>query len=326
MSYTITDLSKKIVIKLTTKMTKTIRLRFKRNGSWVNYIYGEPSDGVITYIIPCSDYQIGDVLSSFQLSMGGSYKIGNFNEGLTFLIDGEEYETVYTDRLTTKFLDTNEHTIQAVFKGNSKYSMSYTPKKLFKVNQQSNPSPVPSDLIVLEFVDKQNHYVYKDNQKTTFKLTQGGRPLVNQIVEVVSNHGTTTLQTRADGTVPFYNTTMDAGTFLLRAYYYQNNIVKAITQREVTVDKGEANIDVPENTYSVGDTIQIKFSDPMGNSLSGDKVTVYINEKVYNLSINQSGYMWIRFAHTGTFKFKIVYKGNKNLNAKTVEFTKTVTG
>ena len=64
----------------------------------------------------------------------------------------------------------------------------------------------------------------------------------------------------------------------------------------------------------------------MGNSLSGDKVTVYINEKVYNLSINQSGYMWIRFAHTGTFKFKIVYKGNKNLNAKTVEFTKTING
>ncbi len=324
-SLVITKRSGNLVIKIKSNITSALKLKFKRNGTFQSAINSTYSDNVHTWTIPLSNFSINDELSEFTVFMSGTHNLSSMNEGVTLLIDGEVIATLSSNNYTTKFMETGEHTMQAVYKGNDKYMMACTPQVTFMVQQSTDPSQ--SNQYKLEFVDKTvSKFKYKDNQMVEFLLTQGGVPLGGETVEIVlpPPRNIDSAETKIDGTVATYNTDWGVGTHLLRAFYYVNSIVKAIVQKEIVIEKNNASITYPSRTFSKGEYIAIHFADPLGDKLVGAKASIYINGKAYSNTTDSNGDIKVRFAHTGTFNFKVVFNGNENLKSTTVEFTKTI--
>jgi hypothetical protein len=124
--------------------------------------------------------------------------------------------------------------------------------------------------------------------------------------------------------VSFTNTGYNAGTYKIGAYFYdyQDSADKKVvdsTYKTITIKKAD-----PKITYSTvtkkGQTQYIYFRDNKGNRLPNESVPVYINNKLYTKKTDKNGNIAIAMNTTGNYQFKVAYKGNKNLNKKTVKF------
>ena len=315
-------------------MSSALSLTFKRNGTTQTAINSTINDGTHNWTIPLSNYSIGDTLSNFTVSTTGK-KPWQLDEGVTILLDGKEYDTIYSDSFTMNFDKADEYTLEAVYVGNDKLAMSSTGKKTFVVTQPSveNPSPnasISTGKYKLVFKNKNlSTMTYNDGTEIRFVLTQGGEPVIGKTIEKVTPKSILSSDTNKNGEVYFTNTGFNAGKYKIGAYFYdyQDSADKKIvdsTYKTITIKKANPTITYTTDTVKKGQKVGIYFRDNKGNRIVNEKVPIYLNGKLYTKTTNSNGNIWIKMTNTGTFKFKVAYKGHKNLNKKTVTFTKKI--
>ena len=162
------------------------------------YSYDVLDDGRYEYEfhVLSSDFDIGDVLNRFVMvhdDVNQTVPIWTTEEGVSIFIDGELTETIHKDNFKLKFDNSEVHTVQAIYQGNSQNRMSYTPLKTYRVKQhdEDDDDPKITGKWSLKFnnpsVLKDLHY--NDNKKIQFKLTRGGTAVGGKIVEVIMPTG-----------------------------------------------------------------------------------------------------------------------------------------
>lgn len=331
MAYTVHNPFQKMIIHLSSNITTSLSLSFTRNGVLQSSKTSTINDGVHTWTLPLKIYSVGDVLDDFKVTLSNKY-LWQLDEGITILLNGEEYGTTRTNTFDIKFDKSGKYTLEAVYKGNDMVGMATTGVKTFQVTDppNSSDSQVHTGVYLLEFVNKNlKTLTYNDNTKIEFLLTQGKTPVKAKTIEKVTPTKILSSDTNAKGKVSFINNGYNAGTYKIGAYMYdyQDKTDKKIVNsvyKTITIKKADPKITYSTATVKKGQKVGIYFRDNAGNRLTNEKVPIYINGKLYNKKTNANGNIWIKMTNTGTFKFKVAYKGNKNLNKKTVTFTKKV--
>lgn len=331
LSYIIEDRNDNLIINLTSDIASPLSLKFRRNGTMQSAKYSTINEGVHNWTIPLSNYSLGDVLSDFTLSTSNK-SLWEYDEGVTILLDGKEYDNIHSNSFTMNFDKADEYTLEAVYVGNDKMAMSSTGKKTFAVSQPTieNPSPTQTGKYKLAFKNTNlSTLTYNDGAEIRFVLTQGGSAVRGKTIECVTPKSIRSIDTNKNGEVFYYNTGFDAGKYKLGAYFYdyQDRADKKIvdsTYKTITIKKADPRITYTTATVKKGQKVGIFVRDNKGNRVVNEKVPVYLNGKLYTKTTNSNGNIWFKMTNTGTFKFKITYKGNKNLNKKTVTFTKKI--
>lgn len=318
----ITDRSKTIKIVLESKISHTIYLYYKRNGTLSSGIAStyDSEKNTHTWTIPCSNFSLNDNITDFYTQISGDVNLWKLNEGITWLIDGEETDTKFTYTNSIKFATDGRHTVQAVYKGNDAINMASTPLKSYKIGGQYK----------LQFVNENLNLSYKDRQRVNFKLTNSGVPVQHGIVYMVRGLPYATdepIPTVSTGIAGYVNDTMYAGAVTLGAFYVVDGNVVAQTYKNFFIHKSDPYIEEEGDlTVNKNDYIIINFREVYSNGdpIKGEKVTVYINGAKFTRVINDNGKIGFKATQKGTFKFQVAYRGNDNLNAKTYTFTKKV--
>ncbi|MBP5421664.1 MAG: hypothetical protein J6Y78_04380 [Paludibacteraceae bacterium] len=330
MAYVIHNNYGMINIQLTSNITSALSLSYTRNGTAQSSITSTVTDGVHKWSIPLNQYSLGDTLDNFTVSTTNKY-LWELDEGITILVNGEEYDTIHSNTFPITFDKADKYTIEAVYCGNDLLSMSSTGKTTFQVTQP--PTTEESQIsgnYTLEFVNKNiSSMTYNDNTRIEFVLKKGGHPVRGKTVEKVTPNNIFSSDTNKDGIVGFNNTGYNAGKYKIGAYMYdyQDREDKKIvdsTYKTITIKKANPKI-THSSSVQKGKTMWIYFRDNTSQRIKNEKVQVYINNKLYNKTTDKNGNVGIKMNNTGTFKFKVVYKGNKNLNAKTETFSLKVT-
>lgn len=335
-TYTVTSKAKQLQIVLTPTVynpsNHNFTLSFNRRTSGgseaiTKTATPDSTTGLVTFLIPCKSYNVGDVLSGFRLTWNSGTGVIGRVDGVTFLIDGEEMATQKSNTYTTSWNKVGEHTIQAVYRGNNSYKAQKTVKKTFYVKQDDDGSQ--STIYKLTFLDLQNDtFKYKDGSVIRVKLTQGGNPLDAKTITLSSSRGyTTTATTSTDGIATLSLGNLQVGTHELNVVYEEDNTIQTSNQRTINVTKNNAIIthahDEGKDHYDKGDWIVIRWQEPDDAPLNDRYLPVYINGRAYICETNNNGRTWIQFSNSGTFRFKVVYEGDSNLEYTESEFTIT---
>lgn len=329
----------KLTIRLESNISQQLQLSFKRND-----VAQTPINSTVTirinernshkWIIPLNQFSVGDVLSEFTVTFAGVHHLWEMDEGITILLNGNEVANVRSNTWKHTFDTNGSYNIQAVYKGNHKYAMASTDDKTCYIKIPSDPTPSPSPTpseqgeYNLAFYDKNIKKVkYKDGTRIRVRLTRGGKPSVGKTIQKVypPPHNILSAKTDTNGIATIVNEDWQVGTWKIGAYFALNGKIIDSEYKTIIVEKTDAVITHTEDKLYKGQKLQIHFKEKVsGDKITGEKVSIYINGKVHNKKINKNGNIWIKMNHTGTFKFKVVYKGNKSVNAKTETFTKVI--
>lgn len=361
MSYEILDLHHVLKLTLTTDSTNSIYLRTYVNGSNIvhnpTYVGVPDNDYHLTFIIPHSDYNIGDTITKFELVSDNNTKLYETNEGVVVLLNGSQIpvgkvttvngvDTLMKDNdgnmITENKLSNNkfylnfdkegDYDLQAVYLGNGSNNMSHTDKVHFEVAQpplDEEGTIENTGKYLLRFRDsKIPTLTYQDNTDIYFRLTKGGVPVAGRTIQRVSpNGGVGTASTSSKGLVKMTNTNWNAGKSKIGAYYFDETTNKVITStyRTITIKKGTPVI--TDNFNSAGSFVKgSKYKATLkyrNKAMSKVKLVLYVNGKKTSKTTSSSGVITYPFKSKGTFNLKIVYTGDKNHNA--VELSRKVT-
>lgn len=286
-----------------------------------------------------SDFDIGDVLNRFVMvhdDVNQTVPIWTTEEGVSVFVDGELTETIHKDNFKLKFDNSEVHTVQAIYQGNSQNRMSYTPLKTYRVKQhdEDDDDPKITGKWSLKFnnpsVLKDLHY--NDNKKIQFKLTRGGTAVGGKIVEVIMpTGGLSTKTTNSKGIVYLTNKGYDAGKYQFGAYMVDENQKKyasgyktaTIKKNDVKIEHSSKKLYSKSKEYLKMKRVYIRLFNNRGSPMKNQKMTVYDNKQTKSLKTDKDGYIKID-CKTGTHNFKVVYAGSKNYNKKTESFSVTV--
>lgn len=325
----------KLVLSTNQTNKNQIRLNTYRNDSTEIFKTYTPSvsGNELTFSIATKDYQLNDVISKFELSLNSSTHLWQTNEGVTWLLDGNEYSTKNSNTETFLFEDKGEHTIEAVFVGNDSIETTTTGKHPLVIVQPEIDTSGPSGndgAYSVVFVNKNlKTMTYDDGTKIEFQLLKGKSPVVtgNRNIEIVTPKSIISANLDKNGKASRYNIGWDCGTYKIGAYYQDERNPKTVTRTSKSITIKKATPTITDNYASAGNFVPsskykavLKFKkDPIANT----KMTLYINGKATTVTTNKSGAIFYGFKKTGTYKLKLVYKGNKNLNK--VELSRTIT-
>ena len=198
------------MINISSDIISPLSLTFKRNGTSQTAINSTVNEGIHNWIIPLSNYSIGDTLSEFTVSTS-SKKPWELDEGVTVLIDGKEYDNIHTDSFTLNFDKEDEYTVECVFAGNDKLAMASTGKKTFKASQPTDiedDTPTPTvGKYKLNFKDNNlKTLTYNDGKAIRFVLTHGGSAVRGKTIECVTPKNILSKDTDKNGEVFYTNT------------------------------------------------------------------------------------------------------------------------
>lgn len=322
MSVTIKDPYHQYKINLTTNMATPPTLNiYKNSGGSVNRsVNGVATENGYMYIVDSSWYDVGDVLT-FRLATSSTTDLEATNEGITVLVNGEVEDTIHTDSYSYIPHDSGDYTFEFVYKGNNASSMATTSPMKYHVTQEiidTQGEPVSGEY-TLEFVDKTTtKFDYSDGSHWTWVLKRGGNPVVGQTINIDLPDGSTeSHQTKnPTGRVTVANSGFDVGKYKLCGRFVYDGSTQKNACKSIEIVKATPTIktNVTNNTISLGD--RIRFSVKYGSGeVTGENLTVYINGNKQTKKLNTSGNVWFKPSKTGTYQFKVQYKGNKNLNA-----------
>ena len=326
MPYEITNLSH--VLKLTLKTGRLIHqstnLRVKINDSSSYYEEYQPSvvqeeDGTMTYVytIPCSDFQLGDVITRMEITRFNDPYLWETSEGIVWLVDGEEQgDAEHTNTKNFTFNDSEAHTIEAVYVGNHAVEMATTGKHRLEITEPPIDEEGSTDNTGhyhIFLVDKNVSLTYNDGKRIRYRLTKGGVPIPDRTVEVITptaidSHHTTRNPSDKNGYVYFENIGYDAGKYKLGAYYWDETLNKTITTsfKEYTIAKAK-----PTFVDNYNDETNNKSTDSNDNENTEtpvDDPQGWIGE--------QSILVSSEFVKNSKYKVQLKYKGKAMQNEK----------
>ena len=311
----------------------------------------DPTRGntLYTYEIPLADYEIGDIISKLLLTQENTLKPWDTHEGVRFLLDGEEVEDpVYEiDEYQTcyytidGFPNAGQHYVQAVYVGNDEVNPSWTDIYHFTVNQPEIPDTPPTPVPPVEGEFKLRFYdevasgcFYGEEATIRLQLLKGGVPAGSgYLIETIKgDRGIGTLTTDNKGIVYINGgkgegaddtVRWDAGKYKIGGTFAKNHKTVCRTLRNFEVKKAPSRIEIDGGTYQKGDKILFRFYYNTSDRLNKEVIQFYVNGKLIEKKTSEHGVISYRFTSKGTFKFKAVWKGNKNIEK--AEFTTTVT-
>ena len=358
MSYQVNNTHHKIIINLTTNTlaTNTLKLRTYVNGNTtVSHIY-DLSNGKFT--IPMTDYNVGDVITKFELAQTGVTRLWKTHEGVQIYVNGlEQSNIILTDNVDyatfpITFNEGGEFDVQAVYVGNGSNKACRSNKLHIAITEPvpipDSSAPVPeTGNYILKFRDKTTPSTlkYNDGTKIYFQLLKGSKatgyvPVPNRVVQrVMGGHGIGSLVTDKNGCVFFENSDMRAGQWKLGAFYYDEINQKQINSeyRTITIQKQVPTIkDKFVKDKNGNDTNFIKGSKYVATftyknkknkdtPLAKTKIDLYVNGKKSTLTTSEDGSIAYAFKTKDTFKLKVVFKGSDDLGKAEIERTITIT-
>lgn len=326
-----TNIHNILILSLTTNSSTNISINLLvevNDTSWSNPIAPSVSGNVLTYRIPLSNYNVGDILTGFKLETSSSVSPWQTNEGLAVLIDDEEVDTIHTNEYTTQFSDSGDHTIQVVFKGNNQLNMSYTTKHPFKVVQPTVEEDIPlpdTGEYKLRFVDKSKKtFTYGDSATFQLQLTKGKAPVPNRTVEVVKPTGIPDSHTtNSKGIINVPITGWNAGKWKIGGYFRADNKNVCSTYMWITINKMPTTVTMSTGSFQKDDNVKFKFK--VGkDALANTKVQLFVNGKAKDYTTSSTGTIAFKLSQKKTYKLKAVYKGDKNYSAGELETTITI--
>jgi hypothetical protein len=335
LSFEITNqnVNNKLILTLNTDSTKAqdLFLFVEKNDSvWNPCDDMVLSDDNVKFYIYLNKYEVGDILTSFEIRSSSNLFPWQTNEGVTVLIDNEEVDTIHTNEYTTKFSDSGNHTIQMVYKGNNQLNMSYTTVYPFTVTQPEVQEDIPlptTGEYKLRFVDKSKKtFTYGSNETFQLQLTKGNAPVPNRTVEVIKSTGGLPFSpmTNSKGliTVPIKN--WDAGKWKVGGYFRADAKNVCSTYMWIEIKKLATTVTMNTGSFSKNDSV--KFTFKAGNTaLANTKVQLYVNGKAKDYTTSKNGTISFKMTAKKTYKFKAVYKGDKNHSSGELETTITIT-
>ena len=311
----------------------------------------DPSLGDYLYIyeIPLSDFEINDKITKMELRQGNTVKPWETHEGIRFLVDGEEVKDpiFVTDNsencyyILDAYKNAGQHYVQAVYVGNDEFNPSWTDIYHFSVNQpeipDTPPTPVPpvEGEFRLNFIGEvEDGCFYGESATIKMQLTKGGVPAgKNYLVEVIrGDRGIGTTYTDEKGIV-YVNggkgkdadptVRWDAGKYKIGGAFTRNSKTVCRALKNFEVKKAPSRIEIDGGIYKKGDKIIFRFYYNKSDRLNKEVIQFYVNGKMIEKKTSENGVISYRFSSKGTFKFKAVWKGNKNIEK--AELTTTIT-
>lgn len=340
MSYLIKDNYHTLTVSLETNISaSSLSLKTYINGSTSVYsTYSATAvTGGVVFKIPFSDYSIGDEITNIRVVSSANIKSYNSNEGINILLNGEDYAVrtvsnntisstytnpVHTEKFAIKFNEEGDYTLQTAYRGNNATNSSYSDVYHFIVNTAVSGT----DSYALEFVDKNlKELTWNDKTLVKFILLKNGVGVSGKTVESVTPSVVSTATTDINGETGFTNNNYDAGTYKIGAYYVEEgHIVAQSEYKEITIKKADAVITYTEGTVSRNSKFYIYLKDSNGDAIKNEKLSVYVNGKLKTKTTDSSGKISFTPTKAQTYKFKVVYNGNNNINSKTLTITKVV--
>lgn len=352
MSYQINDQYHMLLITLQTRITDSSNLYLK---VWTSsnhsstpsqtYVTTNPrqagSDWFYDFHVYNNDFDDGDVLDKFVIEYTGSQlngvKLWNTNDGVTFLVDGENEKEIHSDDtildnnkyygyIKERFNTEGSHSIQAVYSGSRSTKLSYTPLENFIVKDTSSGGSTPAPIkggykLVFENPSVLKNLKYNDKQKIYFKLTQNGQPSAGKTVEVMTPKGGNYTQvTNAKGLVVLPNSGFYAGKYVVGAFFIENQRVRAKVNHEINIKKGNATITFShkplynsKGVYQKKHRVYCRLTNHMSKPMKGARLSFYHNNQLKQIKTNDNGYVSMDVG-AGSHTFNAVYTGSKNYN------------
>lgn len=285
------------------------------------------------YEIPHSDYNVGDILTKFQLVQDTEVYPWETSEGVSIIVDGVEYDNLATNSYTSQF-PLGVHNIQLFYVGNDEYNMAVSDKYSFVVGQiptDDSGDPENDGAYDLIFISKDTESVYQVGKNIILQLRKGGVPVgANKVVEVYEgNKKIGTHRTDSKGKVETSTKDWLARKYVIGGVFTADS--KAICKspyRTFEVKKAPVTITIDGGEYRKGSVIKFYLhynatSKSQGTPIAEEKVTLTTNGKAKTLKTDKNGMISYTFGSKDTFKFKVSYMGNKNVDKK--DFTTTIT-
>lgn len=292
------------------------------------------------------------------------------SEGILILIDGEvsdvisvsngeavkdnddNYVTesvVTSDSFAVIFPDNKQHSIKAVYRGNSTKHIAYTEN--INIVPLQYESSDPNDEVTGNYELTVNNipkkWEYMSKVDWSFKLTKGGVPVANKTVEIDLPNGNvasaeTPLELKSDSTGiipintpslpsklnPFRNWTVGKKVVRARFYHYDepndDKVVLTSASQSVEITKGTPKLKfTPADTK--GKNAKFMLQDPQGYGLANKKLSISVNGgKAITKTTNSKGNVSITINKKGHMNYKIKFVGDSNLKAKTWTKSETV--
>ena len=335
MTYTVTNTHQKIVITLDTESSATLSLKTYINDSTTAFDTYTLTNGKFT--IDLSDYDVGDVITKFEITQTGSPYLWETHEGVKILVNGVVQDDVeisnYTSgnntygKFTLNFDKDDSYDVQAVYVGNGSNQMSATSKLSLQVKQPDLDEQGSLDndgAYLITFVNPTlKSMEYYDFTEIKFRLTKGGVPVPNRVVQKITPTSESSDQTPSTDNKGIFSIVnnkdyWDAGKYKFGATFSDSGKVVASAFRDITIKKGTPTLrDNYEGDNDTGFIIGAKYKvaleyrgSPMGNT----KVDMYVNGKKTTKTTTDNGVIVYPFQTKGTFSIKTVYKGDKNHN------------
>lgn len=343
MSYLIKDNNHQLTINLSTNY------QYKSNlvlNTYINDATGihSPSysattttDGVV-FNIPFSDYEVGDEITKITVSTSSATNIWDTQEGVNILLNGDESlvkaveDSVIAEigespcrheQFSIKFDNTGDYTMQGFYVGDNFNSMATTDEYHFKVDTAQSQDGEYS----LVFQNPNlSTLIWNDKTKVNFILTKNGSGVGGKTIEAVTPSTVATGETDSKGITGWMNVNYPVGTYQIGAYYVDGGHIVAKTNpyKTITIKKANAVVTWTTGVIAVNGTLDIFLKDQFGTPLSNAKLSVYVNGKLKSKTTNANGKVSFKLTSAQTYKFKVVYKGNSNINSNTTTFNKVV--
>lgn len=364
MSYIVTDHFHKIIVQLRTKLKNNsqgqlnLKLNaYKKNNntpkSYNPTKIENNDDGsrTLTYEIKYSDFPIDTELTHFTVSLNDTRNLADLNEGVTILVDGNEYglvervendahtvttkdgkpvynNPVTTNRFALQFEDNNPHSIRAIYKGNQEIGVAYS-NPLFITAEQREPSAGKQIYKLTCNVPKK--FKYMDTPNWTWTLTCNGSPVPRKTVEKILPTIIYSADTNSKGQVhqglPNLNVLAkwQVGKYKIGGVCYVGNTRTVLTRcwKDLEIVKNTPTLKfIP--SAGKGKYAKWELRNPQKQVMPNRKIVVTINNKNYVKTTNINGRIAIKTNSRGAFRGQATYKGDKNFNKVTTKFNQII--
>lgn len=365
--YKTVDQYHRLVVKLhtTIKTTSNIKLDVYEENDDNPITYSNTSttldDGSkeLTFIVPHENYDPRTVLDKFIVRLQGTYNLFDLNEHISVLVDGEDsyvgkvtsnnpvYDSkgnlvmvtpLSTNKFALIFKDNNPHTIQAVYKGNEEIGVAISNTLMITPVQPSQDQGQSQDdgrYVLTQQIPSEMKYLETPNFR--WKLTKGGAPAPNKVIERIVPNAVWTATTNRNGEVmlrfgsdisALYSWTV--GTYKIGGQFFHYNeqdptdktVVSECWSTLKIIKNTPTLVFIPAGT--VGWTTQFKLLDPQGEPMPNRKITIRVGSQTYTKTTDSVGKVYLRINRRGNFKYTATFNGDNNYNAVSLNASETI--
>lgn len=168
-------------------------------------------------------------------------------------------------------------------------------------------------------------FTYRDNQKVTFTLTKGGVPIAGKVIEQVAFNHIYTATTNEKGQASFENDRVGThpNKYKIGARFYVGSKLITSVFKDVKVNKATPKITLNHRAETRGNYFSVHLGHK-SYKLAKKKMSITINGKKTDYKTNSNGNVNVKMANRGTYKYKVVFNGDKDYKKATFTYREGV--